>query len=269
MDDSFGSRFRALDADIPKVWHHEEHKILYLHLPKDEDFPRSETMGILDTLINRALYYRDRQIDKLVIDLRSNDQMSYFPLKKLVATVLKSPVYLKNEYYILDSDSVIRKIEEKWPRNTEVEKTKTIGEQRYVLHINKTDTIVPSSDNLGYDGPIYIFVDEFCSPAVLFFVELLKQDPRFTIVGVPSGKIAKEYFMSIFFALPNSGISFSFSPFVFLPDDLSDLYKNGIEVILQPDYDYYYKRKTQSGYIYSYEYMKENDTFFQWLLKEE
>lgn len=278
------TEYKALDADYPVVWHNDENKILYIHIPTDGYytyynkglFPSShyERKAFIDTLINRIQQFKNKAIDKIVIDLRFQNP-SIVPVKmksqlaELLSAIIDESLYIVNEQYIRNTPEAIEFITKEYMAPVEGGHTKEVFGTSYRFHSTYTDTIAPLANSLNHKGEIIFFVDRSVYRHYSLLLTDLSHHKQIKIWGVPNGAFLNKSFSTSFrIEMPNTGTRFECTPLIIFPSNLDDFYNGGISKRIFLTIEQETLFRTHKGHIFNFDFLKTNDPYLRELLGE-
>jgi len=187
-----------------RVLYFEKDKILYLYLREMEDLEYGTKV---------KEFGKDKEIDKIVIDVRGNvggtDVVWHNLLKAIVAdTLIYHPqmAFLNTELMrkrSMTPDSIIEEKTFEWLPETE-----------YFVRNLKPHYFVPDSNSLGYKGKIYVLQDDNVFSAGHSITSYCRHMEQLVSIGEPTGLLAGFGLAPFLFQLKNSKFSFLLEPVI-------------------------------------------------------
>ncbi|MDL2296837.1 hypothetical protein LJC68_00825 [Bacteroidales bacterium OttesenSCG-928-B11] len=280
MKDVSGGTFnfyelQAIDSEHSIVFYDAECQLLYVKMPILKEINNWMTKHSFDRLqdylaaiSDQISQYKGVGIKKVVFDLRYS---AYNPITELLSLVIKEPLYIQNDVYILNNEYVIDLVSKTFENKIDGSRIREECGTSYLLYNSRIDTISPRENSLNYEGNIYFFVNGQASSSDLTVLAQLSQFQRFRIWGVPNGFFLNPGFLwdeYVFEILPKTRYAISINPFITFPPKLENFYDAGIEkrIFMTKEQDVLFR--TTKGYIFTYEFLKENDPYFRELLEE-
>jgi len=229
----------------------EKDSILYFRIPTMQTINIPELMKMKEyfpeftipewklNFEKNVLSYRSKPIKSIIIDIRGNEGGNDLAWKELLlGLIIGTPI----EYYFClitcdDNDVFLR-----YPPDTNKKITFDFAPSyQFCVFEEEIDTIKPSLNNLGYEGTIYLLVDEECYSSALGFASLNTKTERIKTVGMPTGKIGGQGVAASVFLLPHS--KFIFTLHLFLDASsvrkTEDFYHNQVTYPVIPSIEYY------------------------------
>lgn len=189
----------------PKVFYFEKDKILYIRVP-GMDYDRIENYK------NALLKFKDKKINKVVIDVRGNGGGSDSVWLSLIEMIIEKSVpypqtlaFRNNELVIkyLNRNKVTYKEEEVKLNQLKIED----NEYFYTIEYSPT-SIDPAENSLRYGGPIYVLIDDKIFSSTLAFTAVCQNADQLVTVGTPSGYLGGQGIRPVYFILPNTKLPF-------------------------------------------------------------
>jgi hypothetical protein len=231
-------------SDYMKVTYYDNLRLLYIYLGSmmydNEDFVES---------IKKA--GRDKQIDKIILDIRDNYGGSDYIWKRLLSAIVKDSLY-ENAILGIRNTEIMREIFEDNVKTNQI--SSTLTKKQKIPYLNNEDfllltsglndkgdtvcVVLPDSNSLMYDGKIYILQNEnvFSSGALIAYAQRI---PQLFTVGVPMGFVAGRGLPPAIFQLANSKFPFLMDIFIDLTDTktAADVRHDRPEIEIYPTID--------------------------------
>jgi len=254
----------------------DKDSVLYFRIPTMQTIDIPELMKMKEyfpefTIPEWKLYfeknvlsYATKPIKSIIIDIRGNEGGNDLAWKELLlGLIIKTPI--KYPFCLVtcnDNDVFLRYPPE---TNKKVAFDFLNTSYQFCVFEEEIDTIKPSINNLGYDGIIYLLVDEDCYSSALGFASLNTKTERIKTVGMPTGKIGGQGVAASAFMLPHS--KFIFTLHLFLDASCvtktEDFYHDQVTYPVTPSIEYYkYWYDPKRPYTIDEKAMYERDEVF-------
>lgn len=240
--------------------------LLYIRVPE-------MNLGKLEYLANELEKYRKKSIAKIAIDIRNNPGGNDELWINLISLLVSNPLEVQSEMLVRKSKTVQAYLG-KYHKNLSIAGAPAYRSSllpnsvEYVKLPNSTLSITPSSKSLGYNGTIYLLVNERCYSSALGFLTAVKGSKQFTSVGQRTGWFGGRGLTPFFFHLPHSEIIFSIEPVFDITGvkSLSQALQDAPDVELPLTLDDYIKESSYEGERFSKEFLYGFDRTFKYVL---
>ena len=211
-----------------------------------------------------VLNFATKPVKSVIMDIRGNPGGNDLAWKEqLLGLIIKNPI----EYPFClagcnDNDVFLRYFPE-----TDKNVTFDFIDSSYQFRIfqEEIDTIKPYINNIGYDGTIYLLVNEDCYSSALGFASLNAKTEKIKTIGMPTGKIGGQGATPSVFVLPFSKFMFSLELFLDAScvSKVEDFYHDQVNYRVTPSIEYYkYWYDPARPYRIDEETMYERDEVF-------
>ncbi len=197
------------DEEEAKVLYFADENMLYIRIPEMD--------------VNQLPFYKqeiekmnDRQINKVVLDVRDNMGGSDRTWREVLAAIIDQPIIyhttllFKNTPLIISYLNNIRGDSLSYDRNENI----TIGNDLLFCRYNGWDTIAPSSNSIAYTGDIYILANERCFSSTGSLLSVSHKVDRLISVGESTGNISGVGVNPFILSLPYSKLIFRMVTFI-------------------------------------------------------
>jgi hypothetical protein len=242
------------DCYDPQVLWLDDCQTLYIRIP-------SMDVEYLQFFKENIWRHKNTSIEKVVIDVRDNTGGNDVVWTEILSEIIKDPIiyedktFLKNTPLVMDYINTIRA--ENYP----------LKESEFISISNKfhTDTIFSSNTSIGYDGKIYVLVNNKCFSSTLALVAVCNRVEKLITVGEATGYISGRSITPFFLSLPNSKLIFSIPPTLdeSRVKSIKDYYDNSAEIPVTPTIEEKIRERTYEDYRYGKEYLLKNDLIFR------
>ena len=251
-------------SSIKYVDYWQAEKILYIRVPAmdydDIDFYKSQ-------IINQA---KDKQIDKIIIDIRNNLGGSDAVWKEIYETIIDKPVSYSlklignNPNYMLDEYLNEHEID---LNKIKKEKLSYLDNKEYYVFADEITTLNPTEYSIHHKGKIIVIGNEniYSSAGSCMLLPNSNKNDNFISLGRKTGRFLGGGFDPIEMKLPNSKIDFSIEPAIDVTnckktiDIMHDNYEYEIPISIKEFEDKF----NYNGSIWSKEFMLQNDPFIK------
>ena len=187
-----------------------------------------------------VLSLRSQPIKSVIIDIRGNSGGNDRTWKELLlGLILKNPIeypfcLIMND----DNDAILRYPPE---IDKKIKYDFINSSHQFRVFEEEIDTIKPSYNNLGYEGTIYLLVDEDIYSSALAFASLNTKTNRIKTIGMPIGKLGGQGANASVFVLPHSRFMFTLDLFLDASSVLKteEFYHDHINYPITPSIEYY------------------------------
>lgn len=232
------------NSERKKIAYYDSLNLLYIYLGTMHEDGGTFTNSVKEV-------GRNKNIDKIVIDIRGNGGGSDIAFHYLLAAIIKNPISSRCLLGIRDNaimkriiDDVVeqRKLPQQYISKKTIpflDNTEFVVISAYDGLVNEDMNILPDSNSLGYDGTIYLLVDEHIFSSAGSLASLAKHTPQLISVGVPTGLIGGYGFNPAIFQLPESKFTFQMDITVDLAEanTVFDIWHDLPEIEIYPTFD--------------------------------
>ncbi|MBO4738397.1 MAG: hypothetical protein J5606_02420 [Bacteroidales bacterium] len=186
-----------------------EEKVLYIYI---EQMFGQENYNLLDSIKKIG---RNKEIEKVVIDVRNNLGGGDEYWMNILAAIIKHPICFEINIALNGNNDVMAYLSAEFPiemTNTFRKDTITFLDNKIMWISHENDTIFPDTNSLEYDGKIYVLQGYNTASAAHSFTSVAWQIPQMISIGVSSGQIAGFGLNPWGFQLKHSHYTFSFEP---------------------------------------------------------
>ncbi|MCF0069136.1 S41 family peptidase [Dyadobacter sp. CY261] len=244
---------------IKKVEYFEQEKILYIRMPEME-----EGEFYSEKILQLA---KDREIFKIVIDIRDNPGGSDFAWMKVLSAIISDPI--RQENLILCNNSPLMKC--KFPEASKrwtIYQSPVFPESNYAVYAAGQSTIKPDINSLKFSGAIYVIQNEniYSSAGSLSAIGALADN--ITTVGSPTGRLLGKGISPLIFELPHSKIMYRIEPVIDFMNVKrpEDVFHDTVEMPVELSIAQYVQRLQEKGDVYSKDYLLNHDPVFKTIL---
>jgi len=187
-----------------------------------------------------VLSFASKPIKSIIIDIRGNEggndaAWKYF----LMGLILKKPITYP--FYLITCDD--KDVFLRYPPEADKKVAFDFIDFNYQFCVfeEEIDTLRPSSNNLGFEGKIYLLVDKDCYSSALGFASLNSKTEKIKTVGMPTGKIGGQGVAASAFILPHSKLIFTLHLFLDAScvSKAEDFYHDQVSYPVLPSLEYY------------------------------
>lgn len=231
-----------------------ENDILYIKLEEMETDLARELISEIGKAVG------ENPVERIIIDMRNNGGGSDMAWTNLIQYLTGEAVHTEYIWGIRDSKYLRgRRLDDFF--QGEKKRISFLDNTEYILSKNIYTGEAPS-ENLGYDGQIFLLSENNYSSAGAF-AEYAKQQDNITLVGKESGYLLGVGTNPLMFTLPHSNINFRMEPVVDLKDvnSAEDVMHDSVEVRINPTLDQIVKMYAYSGDLSSYDYLFNYDVY--------
>jgi C-terminal processing protease CtpA/Prc len=233
---------------------------------KTQDYSSSPLVTILDSsilfirlpvMINAEWYISqiknqyNSNIKKIIIDIRGNNGGQDKVWQEILSFLISKPMPLKTNIS-MNNNEVIRRILPFYK----------ITEPQII----SSDTIFPASDNVNFNGKIYILQDKDTYSSAASLSSLAFQTEDLILLGQPTSFIGGRGLTPLIFKLVHSGIIFRMPFTSDLTGALMNPYMNKVEIEIPQNPETYFE--TLSRNPYKIEYLENNDKMIEFVKKQ-
>ena len=168
----------------------------------------------LKQLKSELLQYKKKPIRAVIVDIRDNWGGNDNTWIEVLGMVSNTAIEFPYHYICTMDDEVIKRVMPE-DKNLVLEQETSKSEVEYIdsqhvfrLRTEGTNVIKNHKKNLGYEGTIYVLVDEGVYSSAGAFKSLCTKTDRIKTIGVPTGKFLGAGLNPSVFMLPNSRLIF-------------------------------------------------------------
>lgn len=253
----------------PKVLYFEKDKILYVRIP-DMDH------NLIENYKKALLKYKEKTINKVVIDVRGNGGGSDQVWLDIIATIIKKSIpypqklafkdnQLVKDYMVLNNIS--------YTENQVDTKPLFIDNNKYFCLVDVDGSLDPAENSLEYDGTIYVLIDDGIFSSTLAFVGVCQNAEQLLTVGTPSGYFGGQGVRPLYFITPHSKLIFRVEYSLDCTnvgvDNFINYYHDKPEIPVQINIEDIFKMKNSGLELYDEDFLYKVDPVFQKVLKLE
>ncbi len=258
-----GMRFPSINGKYtPKVHYFANDAILYIRVPAMD----AEKIAFYQQELRK---YKTSEIKKVVIDVRDNGGGNDVVWQTILASVVKHPLAARQRL-CFRNNRLVREYLTKDNISYTAEKPLIIGHDS-LFCIEDVRTVMPDTQSLGYDGNIYVLLNEDCYSSTLALSSFCETIDNMITVGTPTGWLGGEGVMPFYFILPHSKLIFSLA--CSLDGNVSDsnpagYYHDQPKIPVSLSLDDYYSRYYYPEELYEETYLYHHDPVFQKVLEQ-
>lgn len=226
-------------------------------------------------LINDISKYKNKNISKVVIDIRGNRGGSDNVWVQVLSAIIDTNMCRHQTLGVNDS-KYTKKILDSFKINfdsLEYYYDKNLNKKyRVFCHENKCLNIKPTEITLNYKGKIYVLHDRKTYSAAGSLLAFALGNERVVSVGIKSGKLLGYGSSPFVYQLPYSKLFFVMHSTIHIPlnaKKLEDYFWNGpeIEVNSTPFFESFYELNRNFYDIFNEKFLKEHDVYFKKVLE--
>lgn len=186
-----------------RVDYYDKDELLYIRLPRMND-------SKMDFYKEEIAKYKNKDIRKIVIDVRGNGGGSDLIWMEILASIIEKEMKSPQTICFRDNDVVkeyFSSIGEDRSDDNILDKRLIVGNDT-LFCTRSTRDVKPSENTLGYTGKIYVLTDQSCFSSTLALIALSNQEDQLYTVGEYLGYFGGQGIMPFYFILPNSKMIF-------------------------------------------------------------
>ena len=204
-------------------------KVLYIRIPK---------------MKNKSYYIREipqiaskKQVDKVIIDIRSNSGGSDSVWIEVLRHIIKEPIKTNISYAIRNSADIIESLG--YIKDSLVEYSGNLFPHNEYRIIEDVEIISPDTNSINYSGNIYILQDDKCYSAAGSLIAMAQYHNFIINIGQQTGTILGRGIDPVIRVLPNSRYCFIMEPVIDITNskDLIDLFHDSVKIPLRMNLD--------------------------------
>ncbi|MDR0231247.1 MAG: hypothetical protein LBI82_03925 [Dysgonamonadaceae bacterium] len=249
----------------PKVLYFNQDHILYVRVPSMET-------DHIDFYTENILKYKDKQIDKVIIDVRSNQGGNDLVWMNIVSAITGNINFVKEEdLYIRNTSTAINYLQIVRKMGVNKEDVFSIRDDSFIRVATQPDTIKNWPPSINYSGKIYVMVDNRCFSSTLAFIATCNRNNDFITIGQSSGYIGGRGITPFFFVLPHSKLLFTINPILDTTgiENVENYYDNYVKIPVTCSIQDITFETDYKGERYGEEFLYKYDPVFQKVLKLE
>lgn len=210
-----------------------EQRILYIYT---ESMYSHNEYNLPDTIKQVG---KDKNISKVVIDVRGNQGGGDEFWMDILSSIVKDSILVKDELAINANEEVLSFFYTEYPdeitKKFAIREIPFLGEKKMLVNTG-FDYIIPDSNSLNFEGPIYIFQDGNTFSSGHSFSSLAKQINQLVSMGESTGNMVGFGFNPWGWQLNNSKFTFKFEPAIDLSGATKweDTFQCIPEIIINP-----------------------------------
>lgn len=243
-------------------------EILYIRIPQMD-------LLNLEFMTSEIQKYRNKNIVKLIIDIRNNTGGNDKFWVELLSYIICNEININSKLIVKKTDIVIKYLKEK--ENIDIEKInitnlpiKINDNYKYVEIPKKQSSlkIIPNKNSLKYKGKIFILSNENTYSSALGFNSALKNNNQFVSIGQKTGRFGGRGFTPFLFYLPYSKIVFSVEPVLDLTNvsNLKEVSQDNLDIEIRLNIQDYVKEYSYNKDRYSKYFLYNYDKTFKFIL---
>lgn len=251
----------------PKVLYFNRDKILYLRIPQ-------MAYQNIENYKQALLKYKDKEIHKVMIDVRGNPGGADRVWLEIISAIIKKEIPYPQEIAFRDNRLVketLRKANLDFTTDDIYKKALTIAGDTFFCLINNERVISPAANSLGYDGNIYVLIDDRIFSSTLAFAAICQNSDQLTTVGTPSGYFGGQGVTPLYYMMPNTKLIFriecSLDCTHVIGQNLDEYYHDQPEILVEPTLVDLFKIRNSSLELYEENYLYNIDPVFKKVLK--
>jgi hypothetical protein len=180
-------------------------------------------------------------IKSVIIDIRDNRGGNDSAWISLLGMIIKKPI--EYPFFLIqnDDDDVLARYPPEKSNTKRITFNFIDSTHKFRVFDEEIDTIAPQSNNLAYDGDIYVLINEYIYSSAEAFASLCTKTNKIKTVGMPGGLLGGQGVNSGIFILPKSRLIFNLNLLldastVSKPEDF---YHQNVSYPVNPSLDYY------------------------------
>jgi hypothetical protein len=209
--------------------------VLYLKIPSMSYSPKR-----MQQFKEKILSYHSKSIKSIIIDIRGNTGGNDKAWTELLSVIIKTPIKYPYCFLTNTDNDVIKRIQ---PRQKNKKRIFECVDTNYPFQVSEEGTgiIKNHKQNLGYEGNIYLLVDEDIYSSAGAFASLCTKTDRIKTIGMPTGKMLGMGATPSVFVLPNSRLIFTMELMLDAAgvSKAEDFYHDHINYPVTPSINYY------------------------------
>lgn len=260
-------KLKPFEVDDPKrILYFKDEDLLYIRVPSmdwsDRNYYKKEIHKIVSNNKPAAI----------VIDVRYNMGGSSIVGRNIFRSILSEPFQLETRIYANPSFVPSKKYKRAhgFQHGNELESIVNLDSIELKNCIKITETIRPFRKSIKHTGPIFILGNEFvysAGAAIFSFANQSSTDEIYSI-GSRTGWFLGEFTDPIHFKLPHSEFEYKIAPTLSLSNvnGWNDVMLDTYDYTIQPSVLNYQLFYSQSGKLYSEDYLISKDPYFEPIL---
>lgn len=247
----------------PKVLYFDKDKIMYVRIP-------SMDYNLIENYKAALLRCKDKEINKVVIDVRGNGGGSDGVWLNILASITGKSIPYPQTLAFRDNDLVKKYMKMDGLEISEDNMTFQIGDNTYFL-LDDNGTIDPAEDSLGYNGTIYVLIDDGIFSSTLALTSVCQNAEQLVTVGTPSGYFGGQGVRPLYFIMPYSKLIFraeySLDCTNVREHNFIDYYHSNPEVPVSISLDDIFKTRDSGVELYGEDFLYNIDPVFRKVLE--
>ncbi len=206
----------------------DEQKILYINIHSMFIEPK--------TIIDEIVKYKNKDIEKVVIDIRNNTGGSDLTWIEVLQHIIPKTLNHNIHYAYVDSKIINERIKKEFEVANIVKSdiyvdVPFLESNKYKLIIEK-ESITPAKNSIKFAGNIYILQDEDCFSASGSLLSLAENYENIINVGIPTGVMLGRGVTPFILTLPNSKLSIRINPVIDLTNvnSIQDIFHDKVKI---------------------------------------
>lgn len=251
-------RFNSRRDTFKTVSYFPEAKLLYIRVPR----MNLDYLTYYPPLIQQEA--KEREVKKVVIDIRNNPGGADNVWVAILRSIIAKPI--NYQMVLLCNNSPTMRT--KFPKSAQGWKpypTPFLKDTNYGTYYVGESSILPDSNSIGFDGPIYVIQNEniYSSAGALAAVAGLSE--KIVSVGSPTGKLLGRGVNPLMFELPYSKILYRIEPVIDFMNvaNAEDVFHDKVDIPIELTIDEYLDRIATSEELYSSDYLLRKDPVFK------
>jgi hypothetical protein len=226
----------------------------------------------LQQLKSELLFCKEKPVQSIIIDIRGNEGGNDKVWHEVLGMIYKNPMEYPCFLIKNTDDEVIKRVQSSdkklMPKKENQKRIFEYLDSQYAFQVDEEgmDIIENEKENLGYEGVIYLLVNEDIYSSALAFASFCTKTDRIKTVGMPTGKIGGQGISPSVFILPNSRLLFSMELLLDAAgvSKVEDFYHDHINYPVMPSINYYkYWYDPARSYAIDEKTMYEQDEVFK------
>ncbi|MDR0667757.1 MAG: S41 family peptidase [Prevotellaceae bacterium] len=252
------------DYNEPKVLYFTNRNVLYVRIP---EMDTEQIPFYMKEMAKR----KDKQIDRVVIDVRYNDGGSDNVWKSVLSAIIDEPVIYPTKVLFKNTPTVISYFNT--VRNdtlSPTQKNDVIIGRDTLFYRYDIDTIAPAANTLAYKGNIYVLADARCYSSTKAFTSICERMNRLISVGQSIGNFGGVGINPFVFSLPYSKLIFRVGITLEGIDtsNIEDYYHDRMEIPVEESIQEVIFKENWTGECYGEDYLFNHDPVFQKVLEQ-